>query len=106
MNLIRYRKVRPSKLVNELDQYYHLGAYDKEKIKEFFEEHCSFTIIEFPEKEKQNPLWRLSGIFFLILGALMFCTMPFKWVITGRASYDYDGKLYRFLTAWSNKLDF
>lgn len=82
-----------------------LTDYQKEKLRD--REIIRFAPFYFYKRakpEKVGILWRLTIIFFAVYLILLFCSLPFKMIITGKWGY---GRKFidNFHNKWVRKLN-
>ena len=102
MDLLGYNKVSPKTVADELAKELKLDWSANEKIKDYLDDN--YTIVDFRRRKKSNFLFRITGIFYLLLLLILLIWMPFKWILTGNAYYKFDSRFYRFRKAWADKL--
>lgn len=105
MNLARYKIMDKSVLVKYLERELKLSEYQKDIIYDVID-HMPYRIISFECNKKYNPLFRLTIPFYVIYFLLLLCAIPFKWIITGKTHYKYEGKFLKLLYKWQKVLSF
>lgn len=105
MNLARYKRAKISEVSKYLERELQLSEYQKDIIYDVIE-HMPYYVISYEEKKKYNPLFRLTIPFYVIYFLLLLCVIPFKWLITGKTYYDYNGKFLKLLYKWQKVLSF
>jgi len=99
MKLVRSKKAWQSEIATALKNE---GIDQAAKVAKILDER--FTVLSFKPKEKQNPLWRLTILFFFLFFILVIVSFPFKYLITGVAQYRYESKVGKLYRNWMVKL--
>lgn len=88
-----------------LEKTLELTPYQKEKIR--IREIVRFAPFEFYKRRndlKAHPLWRLTLLLLPVYLVLIYGSLPFNWMLTGR--WGYGQKFYdNFHARWMNKLN-
>ena len=82
-----------------------LTAYQKETIR--YDEMIRFSPFywyEKRQKEKVNPLFRLTIIPFFVIMLILLIGLPVNFLFVGR--WGYGNKMFNTLSKWQNKLGF
>lgn len=74
----------------------------------YIEQHIkqNYRLFKVIEKNKSNPLWRLTILFYFIFIILLVIAMPIKWLITGYQYYDSDSFVSKLQRKWYEKFNF
>lgn len=99
MKLVRLEKAWRHQIKEALDNY---GIKNSAEVAEVLDQR--FTVLKFKKKEKQHPLWRLTAPLFFIALLLILISIPFNYLATGKAQYEFESAIGRFYRAWQIKL--
>ena len=104
MNLYRYEIVGNHEVRKELENKLQLTDYQKGVIDMVIDD-LPFRFVKMETYNKSNPFFRLTLPLFFITWLVIFCSMPFKYLVTGDCFYSYEGKVIKLLESWKKKLD-
>ncbi len=105
MNLTDYEKVSYYKVAKDIREELKLDWSQEEKIKDLLQ-YNYYDIVMRRKKKNQNPLIRLTAPFYFIYYLILFFTMPFKWLFTGKNGYSMDSWVVKSVQWWKSKLNF
>jgi hypothetical protein len=105
MNLTNYEKVSYYKVAKDIKEELNLNWSQEEKIKDLLQ-YSPYEIVVRKKRQKQNPLIRLTAPFYLIYYVILFCTIPFKWMFTGKSGYSMESWVVKSIQSWKTKLNF
>ncbi len=105
MNLTNYESVSYYKVANDIRKELNLNYNQEEQIKDLLQ-YSPYQVVMRRKKQKQNPLIRLTAPFYFIYYLLLFLTMPFKWLFTGKNGYSMDSWIVKSIQWWKTKLNF
>lgn len=90
--------------ITKLEKNLQLTDY-QESIIDMVIEDLPFRFVDMENRTKSNPLFRFTLPLYSITWLILFCSMPFKYLITGDCYYSYSGKVIGFIESWKKKLN-
>lgn len=99
MRLVRLEKAWSYEIREVIEKNKPVSAYETAELI-----NQKFTVLKFSKKKEQNPLWRLTILFYFLFFVLIIFTFPFKYLLTGTAQYEFNSTLGKFYRAWQVKL--
>lgn len=106
MDLIKYSKVEPEVLANELKDSLGLDIEKGREIEDYFR-YKGYYVVYKPKTKKVNILLRMSAIFYFIYIFILILFMPLKWLYNGELHYKYDGGIFaKVAQKWKALLNF